>query len=360
MDYRLKIYCQIDGVDYYDWTVCFQGSSYYSSGFLEKGKNLVVLGADIFNQIKEESCSFLDDKYIPKNGSSIHLVSGCPVGIADIRKNYTIKRKPDDGDCNVFSPYNGYRGILWNTAYAIVPSEKTIVLSNKDKYSNALDIYQSLQHFFPDKWKIKDPCPVLPGADVYKKDLALFYTVPQEEWLMLLKGELKKPCVSYKKLEFKTDNEINTDILYLVYKTGIQRYGAETKKAFHIQLCALNEHNWRDYTGTVSMLFSNMLRPEDSKLCCSDLGSPSKLPKAVKEMVAHCTHTALPFKSQKDMEMAQKLIRLVVDIPEDRQFSTIEELATKFNEKKIYMHCFYRTFENIVKFRPKVFKENES
>jgi len=360
MDYKLKIYCQIDGVDYYDWTVCFQCSSYYSSRVLEKGKNLVILGADIFNQIKEEDCSLLDDKYIPKSGSSIHLVSGCPVGTADIRKNYTIKRKPDDGDCNVFSPYNGYRSILWNTAYAIVSSEKTIVLSNKDKYNNSLDIYQSLLHFFPDKWKIKDACSVLPGADVYKKDLALFYTVPQEEWLMLLKGELKKPCVSYKKLEFKTENEINTDILYLVYKTGIQRYNEEAKKAFHIQLCALNEHNWRDYPGTISILLSQLLRPRRERYCLDDLSSASRLPKAVKEMVSHCRHTPLPFKSQEDLAMAQKLVKYITDIPDDIQFSSIDKIIEKFREKCVDIECFYRLFDNIVKFRPKAFKENES
>jgi len=356
MDYRLRLYCQIDGVDYYDWTVCFQDSSYLND-FIESGKNVAVIGADIVNRFEEENCKYLDDNFVPKHGSSIHLVSGCPVGIADVRKNYTLKRKPDDGECNVFSPFNGSWRIIWNSAYAIIPSKRTIVLSNQNRWDNSgLDIEHMILHFFPEEAKTNELVPVM----IYKKDIALFFTVIQEEWLMLLKGELKKPCISYKKLEFKTDNEVNQDILYLVYKTGIQRYNEEAKKAFHIQLCALNEHNWRDYPGTISILLSQLLRPRRGQYCLDDLGSPSRLPKAVKEMMSHCRHTYLPFKSQEDLAMAQKLIKYIVDIPDDMQFSSIDKIIEKFREKCVDIECFYRLFDNIVKFRPKAFKENES
>ena len=218
-----------------------------------------------------------------------------------------------------------------------------------------------IQHFFPDKWKVTPLVAVVPGADVHQKeDLAVSYLEMPEDWIKLITGQFQKPCISYEKLEFKTDNEVNLDVLYLVYKTGIQKFSADNQKAFHVQLCALNEHNWRDYPGTLSILMKDLLLNKyNPQYCFSDLGSKSGLPKAIQEMVKQGYQAEVPFKSQEDMEMAQKLIKMVIDMPQDAQFSTIQELAVKFNEKHINMNCFYRTFDNIVKFRPKVFK-NES
>ena len=318
-------------------------------------------GTDFIERMINLDSRLLNENFVLPHGSEIHLASGCPVGIADVRKNYKLKRKADEGICNVFSPFKGAYSHFWNSAYAIVPSEKAIVLASKSSIrSNEMDIYHALEHFFPNKWKT-NVVPVVPGADIYQKDLAVSYMEIPEDWLKLITGQLQKPCISYKKLEFKTDNEVNTDILYLVYKTGTQRYSADAQKAFHIQLCALNEHNWRDYPGTLSILMKDMLHTKyNSSYCYNDLSSKSGLPKAIQEMVKTGMQSDVSFASSKDAQMAQRLIKMVVEIPEDKQFSTIQELVTKFNERKINFNCFYKAFDNIVKFRPKEFKNEES
>jgi len=359
MDVKMPVYCRIKGKEYFGWTL-YSSCKSWTYERIEHKENLIAVGTDMIEQMANLDSRLLDDTFVPQHGSEIHLVPGCPVGVADVRKNYKLKRKADEGTCNVFSPYKGQYGHFWNTGYAIIPSEKAIVLSNRTIYSmDEMDIYQALQHFFPNKWKV-NPCPGMPDVDIYAKDLPISYTDLPESWFKLITGQLQKPCISYKKLEFKTDNEVNTDILYLVYKTGKQRFSADAQKAFHIQLCALNEHNWRDYPGTLSILMKDMLYTKyNSSYCYNDLSSKSGLPKAVQEMVRTGMQSDVPFASSKDAQMAQKLIKMVVEIPEDKQFSTIQELAMKFNERKINFNCFYKAFDNIVKFRPKEFK-NES
>ena len=357
----MPLYCRIDGVDYFGWTLYYDNHNWKFKEHPHKEK-LTAVGTDILNQMISLDNNLLNSTFTPQHGSEIHLVSGCPVGVADVRKNYVLKRKADDGTCNVFSPYKAGYNRFWNSSYAIVPSEKAIVLSNKSKYStNEMDIYQALVHFFPDKWRVNpclNPCPGMPGVDIHKEDLAVSYTELPEDWLKLITGQLKKPCISYKKLEFKTDNEVNLDILYLVYKTGIQPFSTDNQKAFHIQLCALNEHNWRDYPGTLNVLMRDLLHNKyNPSKCWNDLACISALPKAVHEMVRRGYGEESSFKSKEDLEMTQELIKMVLDMPQDAQFSTVQELAVKFNERHINMNCFYRTFDNIVKFRPKEFKD---
>ena len=352
----MRVFCRYDGVDYNDWTVYFKWSNRNLEHY--KDRPIVAFQRSVLKAAFDENGSIHWNQYVPAPGSEIYVAPGCPVGMADIRKNYTIKRQPDFGCCNVFSPIDTYSGYIGNKDFAVIPSKKAIVLSG-DRWSSATkDIKQDVAFFFPD---LKASDAVDYHIDTY---LDLYYGEIPEAYLSYLKGELKKPCISYKNLEFKTDNEVNTDILYLVYKTGIVKgySGSEAMKAFHLQLCALNEHNWRDYPGTLSVLMHDMLlggsRNPVGK-CCADLTSPSRLPKAIKEMCREGVVAEVPFKSQKDIEMAQKFILYIADL-QDKQFTTIQDIARVFNEKKINMNCFYRTFDNIVKFRPKEFKNEEN
>ena len=345
---KSRLFCRIDGTDYFDWTVYWTNPRY---GFHPKDTG-VVIEANILKSFEDLDSSLLDNTFVPQHGSEIHVVPGCPVGMADVRKNYVIKRRPDEGCCNVFSPLKDNCQWIENKDYAIIPSKKAIVVAGSWYSSSDSRIHQRVHEEFPDI--------VESDVQYYNKNLNLRYVEISEQWIMLLKGELKKPCISYKKLEFKTDNEVNLDILYLVYKAGMQKWSVENQNAFRLQLCALNEHNWRDYPGTVNMLLKEIINPDANYgICANELTSISLFPKACRELIKTEFCTQIPFKSEKDMQMAQRLVIHVIGLPEDSPFTTIQKLATEFDKLKINMNCFYRTFDNIVKFRPKKF-ENES
>ena len=356
---NMRIFCRYDGVDYNDWTVYFKWSNRNLEHY--KDRPIVAFQTSLTDAVFGENGTIHWNQFVPPTGSEIYVAPGCPVGMADIRKNYVIKRQPDFGCCNVFSPINNILGYIDNKDFAVVPSRKAIVLSG-DRWTSATssDIKKEVNFFFPDL-AIDELDQVKYYMDAR---LGLRYAEIPESYLSYLSGTLQKPCISYKNLVFKTDNEVNTDILYLVYKTGIVKgcSGSEAMRTFHLQLCALNEHNWRDYPGTLSILMHDMLQcntPKSNGKCAADLTSPSHLPKAIKEMCKTGSVAEAPFKSQKDIEMAQKFILYVIGL-QDMQFTTIQDVAKAFNENRINMNCFYRTFDNIVKFRPKEFKNEEN
>ena len=345
-----KAFCHIEGVEYYDWTLYWTNNRY---GWAPKDSG-VVIDSDMLRSFESLESNLFDDTFNPQHGSEIHVVPGCPIGMADIRKNYVIKRNADSGCCNVFSPLKADCYWIENKDVAIIPSKKAIVIAGTSYSSAVSHVRERVFELFPD---IHESDMLLHLS----LNLYLRYVELPTQWLSLLKGELKKPCISYKKLEFKTANEVSLDILYLVYKTGMQSWSGEAMKAFTLQLCALNEHNWRDYPGTIGTLFNDILNLKKNRhLCANELIGITKFPKACREMIRNGLQSNLAFKSQEDIDMSQRLIRYVVGLSEDAQFTTIESLARVFNEKKINMNCFYRTFDNIVKFRPKEFKNEEN
>ena len=272
-DTKIQCYVLLDDKPYFDWTLYKKGDPY----FTEKLDKYVALGNGIINSFAELDSKYLDDTFVPPYGSEIHVVPGCAVGMADVRKNYVIKRKADDGCCNVFSPLKDTSRNLWNNEYAIIPSKKAFVLSEKRYWAQnpTSNIKDDIKYFFPDI-DFSD-CTIVNGSlNVSAIQIA-------EDWIKLLKGEFSKPCISYKKLEFKTDNELTLDTLYLVYKTGIDTWSNDGQERFFIQLCALNEHNWRDYPGTLGVLMKDIMYRKYAT-CAEALGSPSRLPKAVKEL----------------------------------------------------------------------------
>ena len=82
------------------------------------------------------------------------------------------------------------------------------------------------------------------------------------------------------------------------------------------------------------------------------------MPKAAKELVSSMTRPeTIPFKSQEDIDMAQRLLIYVLEMPENLRFSTMETIIKKLEEKRISLDCFYRCFDNMIKITPKEFKD---
>ena len=345
---EVKCYARINGVDYFDWTLYSIDSSWYRK--LDKDPaRFIAIDTETLRKFEDLDASLLDETFVPPLNSEVHIVPSCPVGMADIRKNYTVKRKPDDGCCNVFSPYKGCYGHFWNTDYAIIPSKRAIVLGHKNQWNKSLkNSKEIIQELFPE---------LLPtDYTVVNKEQNICYAELSDDWLMLLTKQLKKPCVSYQKLEFKSDNEVTLDILDLVFRTGSQQWSQDNQKAFHIQLCALNEHNWRDYKGTIGMIFHDVLCPFGrcrSNSIASDLRCLSRIPKAAKELVDSCMKQE-GFVSKEDLELAQEFMRNFLGM-NGVKFTTMETVISKCGEHGINMQVLFGLFDNMVKLEPKQF-----
>lgn len=354
---KTRLFCRINGVDYYDWVIYWNKTRY------DYGKADIVIGHEILNSMQEPD-SLLDDTFIPALGSKIHVVPVCPVGMADIRKNYVTKRNLDDGCCNVFSPFKGNYHYIGCELFAIVPTRKAFVVQEscypRNQQDQMLNLNRRITTLFQDLTDEEAQQLIfVKGEDQNYSYASWFYRgdFPQA-YVDLFFGKLTKPCVSYKKLEFKCENELTMDTLYLVYRAGMAKWSSDAEEKFKLQLCALNEHNWRDYPGTINMLFRDVLGfyRNSSTYCASTLNSISKIPKAAKELVLSGNNND-KYASQKDFELAQSLMMYAVGMPKDLKFTDMQTLREKFKEARISINSFYNCFNNIVKITPKQFED---
>lgn len=332
------VFLELDGQKYYNYTGLFLGPIY--------GRGDIKCTTLVVNRAVEKKLEtlngFLDTVPRPPKQTSIHLVSGSVVAVEDVRKNYVLKRDIDAGDYNVFSPLTKRpQKKYFPTVIALFPSYN-IVVASKDTITAAQALAEA---------KTLNPNIVAADLDYrqFKNDSLKGFNV-SPAYAGLLAGMLKKPSISYTQLDLNAPNELTIDVLTLVYKTGkLWEYDNENKKNFLIQVNVLNQHNWREYPGTVSMLFGSMLKYVGiaHNVACH-IGSYSK---TVKEIVSY---TDKPFISAKDFNLAREFVNSLLNFG-DCRYATIEQLTTKLQSIGLTWNYFYKLYNNMVRITPNTF-----
>ena len=334
-------YIEIDGVQYYDISLY----SYYDS-WGNCTPDSILVNAPV--ESKLHSLDGFVDKTIraPKN-SVIYLTPNCPYAIDDIRKNYTIKRKPDTGDYNVFSPIGSCDGNLQVVSIAVFPSLNAAVTHHERKSED--DMFALAKNYLKDPNREEMIYKTYEHSYNYYK---LFSLSPV--YKALLDGELEKPCIGCDQLDINSENELTTDVLELVYKTGLRNvYEQDSEKNFLIQLNVLNQHNWREYPGTISMLFGEIMRNQGiySRMC----DTPSRFSKPVKELLSY-EKKSKDFASEKDFLLAQKYLAKMLNI-DGSFFTTVGKVYEKCGALNLTQTTFSKLFKNIVKITPNKFED---
>ena len=345
----MKIYLEEDGVKYYDYDLILD------SPINDPEKYTAAFGMEVMKLFDEDIDSLLDQNYTPQTGSEIHVVPQCIYAMDDIRNNYTIKRNVDSGCCNVFSPWPWNRRCanLWLYAYAIFPHEKLVMGITTRSYNKD---YGTKLHSL-----------TLNIGNASDKDVKFFYPYKKDKqrrlilspipvaYTMLLKGELKTPAISYKKLKFENANELTMDMLQLIYNTGKIKFpNQKDRENYVIQLNALNQHNWREYPVTMTILFRYLLWKDRTSTAFDIKSSTSRQSKVVKEICNFQTTTE--FKSKKDFDMAKQLVENFVQIG-NAQFTTASTLVKKLDGAGIPLEIFELFYGNIVKLIPTTYAE---
>lgn len=344
----MKVYLEEDGVKYYDYDLILD------SPINDPEKYTAAFGMEVMKHFDEGIDSLLDQNFVPQTGSKIHVVPQCVYAMDDIRNNYTIKRDVDSGCCNVFSPWPWNRrwANLWLYAYAIFPHEKLVAGIATRSYKDYGTRLRELTLYI---------------GDASNKDVKFFYPYKENTarrlilsqipvtYTMLLKGKLKTPAISYKKLKFENVNELTMDMLQLVYNTGkITFPNQKDRENYIIQLNALNQHNWREYPVTMTILFHYLLWKNRTSTAFDIKSSISRQSKVAKEICNFQTTTE--FKSKKDFDMAKQLVENFVQIG-DAQFTTASTLVKKLNGAGIPLEIFELFYGNIVKLIPTTYAE---
>lgn len=107
----MKFYGKIAGLDISGYDVTLVGKPWHMRHLDIETiyKDYTLFDSDTDTLLGVGLTTILDMKTLPPKGSNVYIAPNCPLAMDDIRNNYTIKKKPDTGDYNVFSSINTRR-----------------------------------------------------------------------------------------------------------------------------------------------------------------------------------------------------------------------------------------------------------
>ncbi len=334
-------YFRINGNDYIDYKL-------YDLTRNRDPENTVAISFDFRSRYLDDmqTSPLLDRAFRPKRKDEIYVAPRCKYALDDVRKYYTIKRAPDSGVCNVFSEKTFQRS-AYTYSYSInkaliFPNAKMIFVA----YTNNTIEFEALRLGV-----------TLPTGEnpISVSSYEYYYLYKLDDCLIkLINGELKKPCIPASSLDINSENELTLDVLQLVYNVGrANYYDKDAEKNMVIQLRALNQYNWREYKGTVSLLLNQILL-KGTQVCTYMRTHKSRYPKEVKELLETVSE---PFKNNKDLLLAQTFVDNLLQLG-NRKYASMTDLLAKLSEAHIPPYIFSKLFTDTVRMVPRTF-ENE-
>lgn len=340
------------GTEYRDYRlVCDLGPSDYS-----EEKYPVVISSSFEDSLMnaQELRKWCTKNYKPTIGDSIHVVPDSVYPVQDIRNNYKIKRKFDEGVCNVFSPIpkhgkrvcRAYNQIIicddlkLIICYYVSKSERRTMSTGeiRQKMESLLDshtldeLHNNYAGFY---WDTHFTVEYLRISDSYQK---------------LLLGTAKKPCICYLDLPMNR-NELTSDQLFMLYETG-KSEGPNAIENYAIQLSALAQTNWKEYPTTMYKLFNTILYWKGAHYVMRR--QYQSYPKQIREIMSY----SFPndnFSTEKDYALMKDLLEHILRIG-DCKYVTMDMLLEKIDREGIPQNLFTTFYGAMMKITPKKYE----
>lgn len=335
-------YFRINGKGYIDYKL-------FNLTCSRDANDTVAIGLDFRSHYLDDiqTSPLLDHTFRPKRNDEIYVAPRCKYALDDVRKYYTIKRAADSGVCNVFSEKTfqrkAYTDVISINKALIFPNAKMIFVA----YTSSTIEFEALRLGV-----------TLPTGEnpISVSSYEYYYLYKLDDCLIkLINGELKKPCIPASSLDINSENELTLDVLQLVYNVGrANYYDKDAEKNMVIQLRALNQYNWREYKGTVSLLLNHIL-PKGNQVCVYMRTRKSIYPKEVRELLETVNE---PFKNNKDLLLAQRFVDNLLQLG-CRKYASMTDLLSKLSGAHIPPYIFSKLFTDTVRMVPRTFEDEK-
>ena len=285
------------------------------------------------------------DYFKPKLGDEIHLVPDSAYAVQDVRNNYKLKRKFDEGVCNVFSPIptTGKRvKICYDSLY--YNKEKNIVclICKESKTDTRSDVARQMS--------------ALCGFDINSNDIWYGYTKSivyyrvNESYINLLTNNHIKPCIYYDDLDMNR-NKLTLDQLCVLYESSRAQSSTENIKNYCVQLSSLAQSDWKEYPGTMHYILKEIIRWNRTHYDISRY--LSAYPKQIREIYNYkFDNRDQFFSTEKDRSMISGFLEYILNIGECR-FATVDQLLDKLSATRISTELFNKFYNTMTKITPK-------
>lgn len=231
---------ELQDFDYYTFDdskniVKYKGYMLKSSLTDIRVKGRIAIDCDIDEAIRKDSFPLLQNIKIPQH-SAIVPCTTLPYATAELIQKFTIKRKIDAGDYNVFCDLPA--SCLLTQYHRIYKDRKIVITDWLRETTTQIAAFMGIKDA-PDNIIMKSVLCTLDKRDA---------------WRTLLEGKCTKPCVSYKNLDMSAANPVTLDSLLMVVEAA--RSG--NKDDFYTKVAMLNNYDWRAIPETM-LLFRNCL-----------------------------------------------------------------------------------------------------
>lgn len=281
---------------------------------------------------------------IPK-GSSIHIVQPCKYSMNDIRKHYTIKRSSASADYVVFGEAADVVDTKMLNLYSCIIDTKaeTIVASYRKCSSSELEEeYKKIIN--------KVECP---PVDYYQIDNR-FYGYTSEEYWRVYTNTLNKPYYPIESLDITNENELTSELLYMIYKTNQNDWTQENEDNLIVLLNTLNNTDWRnnkDVVGAVLCFTTESYWNSRAKNYKKDILAnmriqKSKYPKQITELLMLKGTSVI-----KNKTLLKSFLEHILNIGE-KKFTDFMSINSKLYENYIPAWMFAKCYNVICKITP--------
>lgn len=281
---------------------------------------------------------------IPK-GSSIHIVQPCKYSVNDIRKHYIIKRSADSADYLVFGEHPDYlkKQLITIDSCIINENEKVIVASYHVKTFDELFTYYT---------QITGNQGYV-GLTYYKAHHR-FYGFHAEEYYNILTETLDKPIYLIDSLNITNENELTSELLYMIYMANKREHTKENEENLIVLLNTLNNTNWREHKEIVGTVLSSLTesywggakRTYKEDILANMRYQKSKYPKQITELLSlKGTYIG------KNNKLLKEVVEHILHIGEKR-FVDFMQLNQKLYKEYIPAWLFAECYNVVCKVTP--------
>jgi len=343
----MRAYVILEGKEYWDYKLIVKKSGY--SSYTHSNPEAVLINDTMRKKLFSLDNPAFDKSFCPKKGDMIYVAPNNPRSVYDLRNNYKLKRKPDDGVCNVFytPKEHSWKYNICTQYIGVIEKIKTIVI-NIDYGLSRTDFITSVLFEVPGISQ--------QDITIYHYDYwyAFFdYGLP-DSFFDFINGKFTKPCIHIDRLPLTTENELTVDILDMIKEAFMRPGSSNDEKNLLIQLNMLNQCNWRECRFAVHTLLFEICR--DSKLLREMNGHRSRYQKPIKEMLSD---TPEDFTSEKDFLLTREYLEKLLCIGKAKYVSA-QGLINKLAETNITIDTFNKVYNNIVRLTPREYDKKKA
>lgn len=296
---------------------------------------LLISKSLFYHIFRDKDLKLFSDVSVPKN-SKLYFAQSVPIAMNEVRRNYTIVRKPELADYIIFAPQKWPKCSFGTFRSEYYGDSKILYIGRGESSLSAA------------KWRYPKP-----DTECTANGTVVIYFVPDKHsaYRNLLSDNFKKPCVTCDKLDLSASDKVTLDALNIVLASaGNPKYYSNAQIAeLQTKLTMLGQYDWRSVPYTMSIVRDLLYNTGCGYRIMNNLSKNNKTVNAVVKEVLLFANT-----SNYDLSLGRQLLSSVFEVDlTTPAYVSLESLLEKCISKGLSYQHVLRLFNCTVRLTDK-------